>query len=48
MMKKNIVWAKGQEGLRRDNVGWNVRPHKRTQDVGHVGSRILHELVKEL
>lgn len=42
-MEKNIVWTKGQEGLRRDNVGWNVRPHKRTQDVGHVGSRIIYE-----
>lgn len=42
-MEKNIVWTKGQEGLRRDNVGWNVRPHTRTQDVGHVGSRIVYE-----
>lgn len=42
-MEKSIVWTKGKEGLRRDNVGWNVRPHKRTLDVGHVGSRSVYE-----
>lgn len=34
---------KRTRGSQKRHVGWTVRPHKRTQDVGHVGIRIIYE-----